>query len=174
MIQSIPSFLQKTEINDYSDEKTKQSNASLKYFLKKSKKGSDPLAIISVHGSKILNEQLVASTPEQTKFIRITHGLQKFRSKPHFDLVFYSLPGSGYDQSALCESLCYCRMLLRPGGRLLFLIEQNRQHRLVQRFIWKKEMAITWLTQAGYTRIRRKEMGKDAVYICGERPDHNF
>jgi len=151
-----------------------ESDGALKNFLKQTEKNYGPLKIISVYGSMVLNNQLASCVPENTELVHINHGLKKFISKPRFDLIFFSLPKNGYEQSAVCETLCHCRMLLKPGGLLVFQTIDDRHDNLLQFFNWKKSMEARILIRAGYSRIHRLKMAKQRTFICGQRPTRNF
>ncbi len=151
-----------------------KSDEALKDILRQAEKKSGSLNIISVHGSILLNDQLESSVPEQTELRHIDHGLKKFMSKPRFDLVFYSLPENGYNQSVTCENLCYCRMLLKPGGMLLFQKAPDRGTNLVRLFTWKKSLEARMLLRAGYYRLSRVKMKNKRIFLCGKRPEHHY
>lgn len=148
-----------------------KKSASLHSFLDKPQ--SPPLkrlSIISVHGSKSFDKQISIHAPEEKEFIRITYDLQNFHNKPHFDLIFFSPSGDKPDGTKLYEQLSYCRMLLKPGGSICFLIEENHDHTLLKKFVWKKRVEAKLLIRAGFTRLHRKTMGRETVFLCGTRP----
>lgn len=48
--------------------------------------------------------------------------LRLFRAKADFDLVFCSLSHVEGGTDKFVEDLCYCRMLLKPGGRVFIFV----------------------------------------------------
>ncbi len=138
-------------------------------FLQKSQFQTKPLSIISVHGGKSLDKQIAFHAPEQTEFVRITHGLQNYFSKPRFDLIFFSTSGNKHDYTELYEQLSYCRMLLKPGGGICFLVEENHKCGLLQKIVWKKSMEAGLITRTGFIQLHRKKMGQE-IFLCGIRP----
>ncbi len=168
----VPAIIRK-EIQ-FGDSHVNESDGALKNFLKQSKKESGSLSIVSIQGNMDFNELLASSIPEHTELIHINYGLKEFMSKPRFDLIFYSLPENGFNQSVICENLCYCRMLLKQGGMLLFLRAHDRLDNLVQLFTWKKGLEARMLSRAGYTKISRLKLKKQRIFICGKRPENNY
>ena len=174
MTNYFPLFLDKTLSRRPHFKQDHIAETVLKHFLQQSQKGSHSLAIISVHGRSSLDKQIASYAPEETEFIRITHELHNFLSKPRFDVIFFSSPELGYDESKLYENLSYCRMLLKPGGSIWFLVETTRHTGFLQRVTWKKSMEAGWLTRTGFTELHRKKIGREIVFLCGSRPKGHF
>jgi hypothetical protein len=174
MIQTLPFFLKKAVINGYDQTQSRKAAAALHYFLQKSKPPAAPLTILSVHGNTILDKQIASHAPELTEFIRIRHDLQNYLSKPRFDVILFAPPGRKCNASELYENLSYCRMLLKPGGNIWFVLEQTRRCKLLQRFTWKKNMEAVWLTRTGFTQLHRIKTGGKTIFLCGTRPSPTF
>jgi len=170
MTNYFPLFQNKMLGREKSARQVERTETALKYFLQKSQSGSHPLTIISVHGRLLLDKQVAFHAPEETEFIRIRDNLSTYLSKPRFDVILFSLPDRKYDASELYEDLSYCRMLLKPGGRIWFLVETNCHTGFLQRITWKKSMEAGWLTRTGFTQLHRKKIGQETVFLCGSRP----
>ena len=143
-------------------------------FLQKSADSEQALAVLSVNGGRRLNDQLIDSVSRQSELIILDHALQSFTSKPRFDLLFYSLPSNEYNRALFHEDLCYCRMLLKPGGKLCFVTPPHRTKTLTGCLSWKKSEEVASLARAGFSKISKKRIGYDLRLLCGQRPKKNF
>ena len=142
MTQTLSIFLQNIK-NRTEQPALPKKHVSLHSFLDRSQSQAKRLSIISVHGSTSLDKQISPAAPQENECIRITHDLQNFHSTPHFDLIFFSSYGSKLNEVKLYEQLSYCRMLLKPGGSICFLVKEDHRHGLLQKMFWKNKVAVT-------------------------------
>ena len=137
--------------------------AALKRLFRQHQKSIKTLSVLNVHGNITFNTHLAAAIPESAGFVRIPCGLRDFRSKPCFDILFYSHAQNRVNNLAcILEDLCYCRMLLRPGAFLFLVIEEKRNREA------------SWLRQAGFANITTQKMGNEFVLVGGQRPLQKF
>lgn len=169
MAQTLSIFLQNIK-NRVDQPALHKKHASLHSFLDRSQSQAKRLSIISVHGSTNLDKQISPDAPQENECIRITDDLQNFHSTPHFDLIFFSPYGSKFNEVKLYEQLSYCRMLLKPGGSICFLVKEDHRHGLLQKMFWKKRGEATLLIRTGFTSLRRKTMNRKTVFLCATRP----
>ncbi len=145
--------------------KERKREVALKRIFRQAGNQEKTLTILSVHGSIAFNTRLTDSAPEFATVTRLLKGVKDFRSKPRFDLVFYSVPESVDDKTTgLLENLCYSRMLLRPGAFLFLVTEGNRL----------QGVEVSWLRQAGFMKITTHKKKNGLVYFGGQRPLQNF
>ncbi len=169
MIQALSLFRAKAVSSDDALVQKKES-AALRTLLHKAKPQSEPLSIISVYGNKGFDQWLLTHVPEQTEFVRITDDLCNYSRKPCFDVIVFSFPDRRDKDPALYEQLSYCRMLLKPGGRIWFRMEGCGRYGYLQKMRWKKSREAGWLSRTGFAQLRRRRIGQKTVFLCGIRP----
>ncbi len=152
-----------------------KAKAVLVHLLQGSRKLRETSAILSVRGSMTFNAQLVAAVPDFATLTRVSRELREFRSKPRFDLLFYSCPQDADDKRAsFLEDICYCRMLLRPGAYLFLAREANSSGNIIGQFFDRNDMEASWLRRAGFMNISTQNMGTGEIFWGGQRPLQNF
>ncbi|AGF77097.1 hypothetical protein UWK_00514 [Desulfocapsa sulfexigens DSM 10523] len=114
--------------------------------------------ILSVHGKYEVTKNLAQEICDSSAITQLPRGLRNFRSKPHFDFIFYT-PHSKKESSAdtIMEDLCFCRMLLKPGASLYIAVAGSGNER-------------DWLLHAGYMNIGIKKFPDGTTVAEGRRP----
>ena len=100
--------------------------------------------------------------------------LRAYRAKPDFDLVFYVLPQVEAEINRLHEDLCYCRMLLKPGGQLFLYVENHNKGSLMERLGLQRGMGSAILSRAGLNNIAERRLGHGQILCSGQRPLYAF
>jgi len=153
----------------------KVAEAKFAQFFRIFQKRDNALEILSVHGDMAFNMQLSASVPETATFIRLSQRLRDYRSKARFGLVFYALSlATEANVNTILEDLCYCRILLRPGGFLFIPTEKNRSRCVIKRFTGQQSKESLWLRQAGFMKIRTQRVKNKVIFVGGQRPLQKF
>lgn len=137
--------------------------AACKRIFRSWKKQDNVLEILSVHGSESFNGCLREFSPDAVRFKAIQRGLRGFRSKPCFDMVFYSIPRCQDVRNPIfLEELCLGRMLLKPGASLFLVADGDSSG--------TRSMRELWLRDAGFANIETRKMGNGSVLVEGKRP----
>jgi len=131
--------------------------------------------LLSVHGSMTFNTWLLDAIPDNTAFTNIQCELRNYRSKAQFDMLFYSHPKNTKNSMGdFLEDLCYCRMLLSPGG-FLFLVAEGKIKRNIASWPTKEQNSeVVWLRQAGLVNITTPQRGNGFIFTSGQRPCQSF
>ena len=131
--------------------------------------------ILTVHGSTAFNTYLLDSISDIAGLTRVQGRLRHFRSKPHFDMLFYSnSQNAAYGNAGFLEDLCYCRILLKPGASLFLVMEGTTQGNVARWFTKEKSREVSWLRQAGFANITTQKIENEFVLVGGQRPWQNF
>ena len=125
--------------------------------------------ILSVYGGKAFNRYLANAVPHHTKLHTVQHDLHKVYGKTLFDLLIYTVKPRPPGREQLLEELCYCRMLIKPGGTLFLLKEIDNATWLPIRYFIPIKKESTWLRHAGFCNIQRRPV-KDGFVLSGQRP----
>lgn len=169
MIKQLVFFSGRFVQGKHSSIQGRKQEVALKRIIKQAAKKEDVLSILSVHGDVTFEACLADSAPEGVEVSRLSRGLRNFRSKPRFDLLFYSLPQDLVDTDRLLEDLCYCRMLLRPGAFLFLVTDRDRAALAKDSFFGNRREEASWLRRAGYVNITAEKRG-GRVLLSGQRP----
>ncbi len=172
MIQQMKLLLRKGFEGEIISSRENNTKATLRRILGNSRKHA---RILTVHGSMAFNAYLQASIPDVGGFTRIQSGLRDFRSKPYFDILFYShSQNSANSNGGFLEDLCYCRMLLKKGSFLFLVMDRTTQRNATGWFTKEKSREVSWLRQAGFANIITQKMGNEFILVGGQRPWQKF
>ena len=172
MIQQMQSLLRRGFDGEISSSRENNTKVNLRRILGNSRKHSK---ILTVHGSMAFNAYLQASFSDVAGCTRIQSGLRDFRSKPHFDMLFYSQSqNTVHCNGGFLEDLCYCRMLLKPGSSLFLVMDRTTQRNAVGWFTKERSREASWLRQAGFANITTQKMGNEFILVGGQRPWQGF
>jgi len=172
MIQQVKLLLRRGFDGEFISSRENNTKATLRRILGKSRKHSK---ILTVHGSMAFNTYLLASIPDVAGCTCIQSGLCDFRSKPHFDMLFYShSQNTVHCTGGFLEDLCYCRMLLKPGSSLFLVMDRVTQQNAVGWFTKDRNRGASWLRQAGFANITTQKMGNEFILVGGQRPWQGF
>jgi|GEM_PF-3214060 len=129
-----------------------------KLRFRNNQRAKHPATILSVHGEYEITKNMAQAVCSASAITHLPQGLRNFRSKPHFDLIFYT-PYSRKESSAdtIMEDLCFCRMLLKPGA-LLYIAAAGSGNEC------------DWLLHAGYMNIGIKKFPDGTTVAEGRRP----
>ncbi len=117
--------------------------------------------VLTVHGKLEPQKKIVGWGQKEYESVEVLGYLRDFRSKPCFDIIYYTPQNSGQEAlGSLLEDLCYCRMLLQPGGVLYIQMDDGGERE--------------WLRQAGFTAIFVKKIEGDRRMVGGKRPVWQF
>ena len=109
--------------------------------------------------------------------------LTSFHHPPDFDLIVCTFARGQEPGPELVAALQYCRMLLKPGGRLALLlprdIGQNWYHSLFAHFPFARAVGrecprVALMVQAGFIDIRKQVRPGLGRVISGARPGKGF
>lgn len=141
------------------------TEASFKRLFRRMQKAGEILEVASVYGSRSLNSHINATCQDSACFNSIQYSVRDFRSKPRFDMIFYSLrKNTATPRNTLLEDLCYCRMLLKPGAFLFLVLDGQRT----------SQTESSWLIRSGFTNATTQKMGNGFFLIGGQRPTYTF
>jgi hypothetical protein len=105
--------------------------------------------------------------------------LTRFHHQPEFDLIACTFAGDREPGPELTGPLQYCRMLLKPGGRIALLLpgatDSRWYHLLFSHFPFGRSMGrgcprVALLKQAGFVDIRRQVRPGLGRVITAQRP----
>lgn len=170
--QATGTLNRETYNNDSADQKRLLADV-IKWFNTVSEIRERSPAILTVHRDTGFGNQLTSTVTCVEEAVHIPRGLRNFRSKPQFDLVFYSPLHGAENLDHLLEDFCYCRMLLRPGGFIFFRAEPDAPWWANCWFSGAGKEKMSWLRQAGYMKVMRTKIGTEMV-VCGQRPLPNY
>ena len=174
MIQQMQLLLRRGFDGDIGSSQENSIKATLRRILGKTRKHA---RILTVHGSMDFNAYLLASIPDVagSGCTRIQSGLRDFRSKQHFDMLFYSQSqNTVHCNGGFLEDLCYCRMLLKTGSFLFLVMDRTTQQNAAGWFTKGRSREASWLRQAGFANITTHKMGKEFILVGGQRPWQRF
>ncbi len=109
--------------------------------------------------------------------------LTRFHHPPEFDLIAFSCAGELEPGPELLEPLRYCRLLLKPGGRLCLLLPgeiQSRWHHFLfahfsfGRSIGRQCPQVALLIQAGFVDVRKRARPGLGRVISARRPSRKW
>lgn len=101
--------------------------------------------------------------------------LRLFRAKADFDLVFCSLSHVEGGTDKFVEDLCYCRMLLKPGGRVFIFVANEGGDAGLEMFkARRRTVAAEMLLQAGLSNITEHRLSSGLSLCSGQRPSFTF
>ncbi len=175
MIQQMQLLLRRGFDGEIGSIQENSTKATLKRILGNSRKHA---RILTIHGSMTFNAYLQASIPDvagSSECTRIKSGLRDFRSKPHFDILFYSKSSNTvHGNGGFLEDLCYCRMLLKTGSFLFLVMDRATQQDASGWFTKERSREASWLRQAGFANITTQKMGNGFILVGGQRPWQRF
>ncbi len=112
---------------------------------------------------------------ERHRLLLIESDLRLFRAKADFDLVFCSLLHVEGGTDKILEDLCYCRMLLKPGGMVFVFVENETENIGMEMFrARRRTVAAGMLLQAGLGKIAEHRLSHGRYLCSGQRPSFNF
>lgn len=119
--------------------------------------------------------QLMEKKETRDRIFFLNDELRSVRAKADFDLVFCSLLQIEGEVDRLSEDLCHCRMLLKPGGQLLFHVRNGKGKSLKEILGLERGVTVTEMfLRAGLGNIVERRLPQGQIFCSGRRPPFTF
>jgi hypothetical protein len=124
--------------------------------------------------SQGMEKQLPVSQEGKSRIHFIKDDIRSIRGMVDCDMVFCDLSRPDNKMNGLREELCLCRMLLKPGGKLIIRSLNNKKGSFWEIVTLKKGPMIKMLSGAGFCDIRTHKLHNGQVVCSGQRPSQGF